>query len=167
MMAGLGHQRQIRRDRIVVRRRRRDIVGEGLGEVIGRNRIATRHFARLGIDVGRLDRPLLGDRLHFRLIIAQRFQIAEGHELEAVAGRADFFEHLKAALQLLAIITAEGTVEREGHMLGRLVEFMLHGRLGRVRHIGGRAEKEGDQQPTREEEADEKCADANHDIVSP
>ena len=166
-MARLGHQRQVWRDRVVVCRSRRDIVRERFREIVGRNRVACRHFARFGIDVRRFDRPLLRDRLHLGLIISERLEIAESNEFQAMAGRADLLEHLEPALELSLVIFAERAVERVGDMPGRKVELMLHRRLRRFGDIGHRTYEEGDEQPAGKEQADEKCADANHLSVPP
>ncbi len=45
--------------------------------------------------------PLVGDRLHLGLVVAERFEVAERDQAQAVAGRADFLVDLEAALKLL------------------------------------------------------------------
>src|SRR3546814_7986625 len=85
--------------------------------------LARRRFAGIGIDRRLLDHPLRGDRLHLGLVIADALEIAEMHEVDRVARRADFLVHLEAALELLVVVLAERAVGRQRERLGLLVEF--------------------------------------------
>src|SRR3546814_10225010 len=87
---------------------------------------------RSGIDRRLLDHPLRGDRLHLGLVIADALEIAEMHEVDRVARRADFLVHLEAALELLVVVLAERAVGRQRERLGLLVEFLGDGRLRRL-----------------------------------
>src|SRR3546814_8516377 len=60
-----SHQRQIRRNRIVVRSACSHIVSEGQRNVIRRDRLASRRFTGLRINRRRFNRPVGSDRLYF------------------------------------------------------------------------------------------------------
>ena len=84
--------------------------------MVGRDRRA--EIVQLGVEdleiVGRV-----GDDLLFR--ITQRFQIAQGHISQPVAGCADLGIDLKTALQLVLIPGSERTLEREVEILDMLL----------------------------------------------
>ena len=94
-------------------------------------RLAGGRLAGVRIDRRHLDRPLIGDRLHFGLVVAERLEVAERDQAQAVAGRADFLVDLEPALQLLAVELAERPVAGERQMLRMLVELLL-GRRARA-----------------------------------
>ena len=131
----LGDQRQVGRKRIVVRRARRGLVGVGARELVRRDRFARRRLASVGIDRRHLDRPLVGDRLHFGLFIAKRVQVAERHQAQPMAGRAHFLVDLESALQLLLVELAERAVAGQRQRLGLAMELMLGGRQRRLLEI--------------------------------
>ena len=67
----LGDERQVGRERIVVRRPSRDLVRERRREGVGRNRLASRRFARVRIDRRDLRLPVGRDLLHLRFAVAE------------------------------------------------------------------------------------------------
>ena len=104
-LARLGDQRQVGRERVVVRGARGDLVGERRREVVGRQRLAGRWLAGVRVDRRDLDLPVGRDRLHLGLVVAELREVAERDELEGVAGRADLLVDLEAALELRACRT--------------------------------------------------------------
>jgi hypothetical protein len=93
---------------------------------------------------------LVGDRLDFRLFVTERMQIAERHQAQPVAGRADFLVDLEAALELLLVEFAERAVAGESKRLRLTVKLMLGGRFGRLLEIAHRADDERQQQDSGE-----------------
>src|SRR5690606_41611070 len=105
------HQREVRRDRVVVRGTRSDVVRERRREIVGRRAGARGRFAGVRIDAWH--GPARGLGLHFGFGVAKLREIADRHELERVAGRADLLVDLVAALELLLVPFAEGAFVRE------------------------------------------------------
>ena len=168
VMPCLRHQRQVGRQRIVVGGPRGDLVRERRRKIVRRHVLARRGFPGFRIHRRLFDHPLIGNRLNLGLGIADLGQIAERHILQAVAGRADLLEHLKAALQLPVVVFAEEAVRRQPNILGMQVEDVL-GRFRRRlldRGLGGAEER--DREHEDEGRADEGCDNARHDgLLSP
>ncbi|EKD60727.1 MAG: hypothetical protein ACD_54C00585G0001 [uncultured bacterium] len=100
--ACLGHQRQVR------------CCGGGIGrELVSRNGFTL--FPGFLVDHGEL--LGIGTHLIFRQMRAALIrQRPDGDKFQAVAGRADLGEHLKAALQLVFFKGAERAFEAEGEV---------------------------------------------------
>src|SRR5690606_17948978 len=124
--------------------RGRHVVGVRAGEGVGRDRRAGGGLTGLLVD-GR-NFVSGGDRLELVRVVADVFQRAEGHQLQAVTGGAHFLVNLEAALQLGAIVQAEDAFVREGHLLRRSFN-----RLDRIR-LGGLTRSKGANQKGERED---------------
>src|SRR3546814_490816 len=107
-MACLCDQREIRRNRIVVRSTGGDVIREGRREVVGRR--ARTHGVLTGVRISARNLEASCDRLNFGVAVAQSGEVTESGVLERVAGRADFLVNLEAALKLLVVELAERAV---------------------------------------------------------
>src|SRR3546814_5980497 len=113
-------------------------------------RLAGGRFARVRIDRRHLDLPLVGDRLHLGLVIAEIGKVAERDEAEAMTGGADLLVDLQAALQLLAVERAKRAIALESDGPGLEMELVLH-RLDRGGgDVGARGGRQGDEQKGNE-----------------
>src|SRR3546814_4323909 len=120
-------------------------------------RLAGGGFARVRIYRRPLDLPLVGDRLHLGLVIAEIGKVAERDEAEAMTGGADLLVDLQAALQLLAVERAKRAIALESDGPGLEMELVLH-RLDRgVGDVGARAGDRGDQQNENEAGTDQRA----------
>ena len=79
---GLGHQREVGRKRVVVRRARCSLIGVRRREAVRGNGLAGCSFAGIRVDARNLDCPLVGDRLHLGFAIAELVKVAEGDQAE-------------------------------------------------------------------------------------
>ena len=136
--ARLRHQRKIGRNRIVVRCGGSDIVGIGRREIVGRQARASGRFASVRVDPRNLLR--CGEGFDLTLVVTDLLEVAEGHVLQAVTGRADFVVNLEAALELLDVPLAERAVEGERD-IARLFVRQVTGRLFGHRGIGAEHER--------------------------
>src|SRR3546814_4170004 len=75
-----------------------DVCSSDLREMIRRQAVARRRFARVGVDRRNLE--TLGEGFDLTFGVTKVRNVAERDEVQAVAGRADFLVHLHPALQL-------------------------------------------------------------------
>ena len=113
--ARLGQHRHVGRQAAAVRGARGIVVRERGRPGIGRPRRTLEHVA--GVVRAVLHLVLRGERLDLRFgefRAARLGEVAEGELFGGVAVRADFAEHLEAALQLRLVVMAEEAGERPG-----------------------------------------------------
>ena len=145
----LGHQGQVRRGLAAVGRRRSLRIGVGAAHVVERQAGPVEHLALVVRPV--VHRRLGRDRLDLVLAVAEAGEVAVGHELDAMAGRADLAVDLEAALDRCTVEGAEHAVGGPAHALERDVAL---GGPGRRRQQAGGGECEGGQR--------DPCAHAHH-----
>ena len=85
-LARFGDQRKVRRESIVIRSTRRDLVREGRRETVGRQSLARRRLARVRIDRRHLRLPVGRDLLDLGVVVAEPLQLTERDQIQAVAG---------------------------------------------------------------------------------
>src|SRR6185295_8338025 len=141
-------------------------VRERRRESVGRQRLAGRGFAGVGVDRRDLRLPVRRDLLDLRLIVAEPLEVAERDQVQAVTGRADFRIDLEAALQLALVELAEGPVAGQREMPGLLVPLVRREWRRRVVEIGREIAEQRDQQDEREDGADE-AENETHLLVRP
>ena len=164
--ARLGDERQVGGKRIVVRRARRHFIGERRRESIGWQRLAARSLAGLRVDRRDLGLPVGGDLFDLRLVVADPLEVAERHQLQAVAGRADLRIDLKSTLQLAVVELAERSIAGQRQVPRPEVELFRGERRGRVAEIGCKPRDQRDRQDEREVRADE-TQDETHRCACP
>src|SRR3546814_19415526 len=104
-----------------------DVCSSDLREMIRRQAVARRRFARVGVDRRNLE--TLGEGFDLTFGVTKVRNVAERDEVQAVAGRADFLVHLHPALQLLLVpVRPPYAVAGKFQVLGMLVKL--------VRNIG-------------------------------
>src|SRR5690606_8989976 len=94
----LGDQRQVRRDRVVIRGAGGNVIWIRRREVIGRRARASGGLASYGIDAGH--GPVGRFSLHFGFAVAELPQVTHRHQVQPVTGGAHFLVHLVATLEL-------------------------------------------------------------------